>query len=153
MHYLIPPIAIKPLSRPKTSWASKTSNVPTSIPSSRVRPLTTTSRCPSPPQSSWTWTVSISLGLLSQGHLLSFCCSFVRSYDCTTFRCPSPPQCKNHFIPRTLIYVFARLKLRTSIIFPLHRRTIVQRKIRSSAHQFEDSFEVENSELFFDLFI
>ena len=81
MHYLIPPIAIKPLSRPKTSSYSKTSNALTSIPSSRVRPPTTTSRCPSPPQSSWTWTVSISLGLKPRTSAFSF---VAHSYDRTT---------------------------------------------------------------------
>ena len=112
MHYLIPPIAIKPLSRPKTSWASKTSNVPTSIPSSRVRPPTTTSRCPSPPQSSWTWTVSISLGLKprTSAFFLSLIRTIVRQYNISVPVSTSVKldmNCKQEslFFPRPLLYL------------------------------------------------
>ena len=159
MHYLIPPIAIKPLSRPKTSWASKTSNVPTSIPSSRVRPPTTTSRCPSPPQSSWTWTVSISLGLKprTSAFFLSFIRTIVRQYNISVLVSTSVKldmNCKqvSLFFSPDLYYICKNLaeNIYFLSVAPSYDCTTKNPIICFSFHQSEDSFEVENSELFFD---
>ena len=95
----------------------------------------------------------------SQGHLLSFCRSFVRSYDSTISRWPCPPQSSwSWSVSKNLSFFpdlyFICKGLAENIYFlsvaPSYDCTTKNPIFCFSFHQSEDSFEVKNSELFFD---